>query len=93
MFCEHVVGNKILLPGVVFTELAFLVVMRSINVAVLSSIALVRPCVISGDTRAASESFTMRIGLDSCGRFDIASHQIQITDMFITHVVGTSVAD
>ena len=89
VLCEHVVGSKILLPGVVYTELAFSLGMTSTDVAVLSSIAFVRPCVISSHTIAVLRWFKMRISLDSCGRFDIASHQIQITDMFITHVVGT----
>lgn len=94
MLREHVVGNGILLPGVMYAELALSTEVGSTIavdvVTALSSIAFVRPCVVSGNARAV-ELFTMRHVLDSSGRFDIASHQTKVTDAFIVHAVGTRV--
>ena len=54
MLREHVVGNRILLPGVGYVELAFAAMIRggASKTMSLVGILFVRPCVVGSDAQA-----------------------------------------
>ena len=69
---HHVVGGSILLPGVGYVELLFAAVAG--RRAVLSAVAVVRPCVLPAPGRgAASERCTLRCMRREADTFEIAS--------------------
>ena len=69
---HHVVGGSILLPGVGYVEVAFAA--GASRRAVLSAVAVVRPCVLRApDWGAARERCTLRCMRREAGTFEIAS--------------------
>ena len=68
---HHVVGGSILLPGVGYVEMAFAA--GASRRAVLSAVAVVRPCVLLGPRAAASERCMLRCMRRATDTFEIAS--------------------
>ena len=88
---EHVVGARILLPGVAYTELVLASMLKSdarlLNCLTLVDIAFVRPCVITSK-RDALEQFVLRRAWSSSGSFDISSRASDAQSAFTTHAMG-----